>query len=270
MKKKILSVALVVALFAIAAVGTLAYFTDDEQATNVFTAAGIDIKLIEQERGEEGLQGFTQEKPLFPIVGSAQGEKDEYGQPVAENYLDKMITVKNVGISDAFVRVYFAIPSAVDDGNETFNAGLNILHFNFGNYQDDNGEWHTTYQNQWDWKTANGNWNYFETTIKDVKYNVYFADYYQALAPDATTEYYVSGVYLDKDVNMFVDEEGVHYTITRNGQTVEIEGFDGSAICPVFAVAVQTAGFNSVDAAVAAAFGEQYNPWGGEVTNWQD
>ena len=38
--------------------------------------------------------------------------KDEFGQPVAENYIDKMVTVQNTGKSDAYVRAYFAIPSA--------------------------------------------------------------------------------------------------------------------------------------------------------------
>ena len=57
-----------------------------------------------------------------------------------------------------------------------------------------------------------------------------------------------------------MDEQG-QYTITRNGQTSVIEGFDGTAKCPVFAVAVQTAGFDTVDAAIDAAFGADFNPW---------
>ncbi|MDD5980772.1 MAG: TasA family protein, partial [Clostridium sp.] len=134
MKKKILTICLIVALAATAIIGgTLAYFTDTKTATNTFTAGGVKIDLIEQERGENGLQTFTQDKVLMPIVGSAQGEKDSFGQPVAKNYVDKMVTIKNTGKSAAYVRAYFAIPSALDDGYETFNAGLNTLHFNFGN-----------------------------------------------------------------------------------------------------------------------------------------
>lgn len=258
LKKKLTAAALVVAFGATAVTGaTLAYFTDTDQETNTFTAGGVSIDLIEQERGENGLQSFTQDKVLMPIVGSAQGDKDEYGQPVAANYIDKIVTIKNTSKSDAYVRAYFAIPSALDDGQETFNAGLNILHFNFGNKKVEN-DFVTTYQNEWMWKNASGAWNYFETNIDNVKYNVYYADYYQALAPNATTEQFVSGVYLDKDVDMNADGK---YVIKRNGLETIIAEFDGSAKCPVYAVAVQAAGFDNAAEAVEAAFGKDFNPW---------
>ena len=258
MKKKIVSLALAVCLIAIAAVGTLAYFTDKDAETNTFTVGGVKIDLIEQERnGQGGLQDFTQDKVLMPIVGSAQGEKDALGQPVAANYVDKIVTIKNTGKSAAYVRAYFAIPSDLDDGYETFNAGANILHFNFGNK-----DGVSTYNNQWLWgsedKPGYGGWNYFETTIDGVAYNVYYADYYKPLKAGETTEQFVSGVYLDKNVDMNAQGE---YTITRNGVTSVIKDFDGSAKCPVFAVAVQADGFDNAADAVNAAFGADYNPW---------
>lgn len=255
MKKKLTLVVTSVLLVAALVIGgTLAYFTDTDEATNTFTAGGVKIDLIEQQVNEAGtaLEDFKQDQVLLPIVGSAQGEKDSFGQPVAENYIDKIVTIKNTGNQAAYIRAYFAIPSALDDGKDTYNAGLNILHFNFGN---DSGT--TTYGNQWSWKDANGNWNYFETTIDGVSYNVYYADYYQPLADGATTEQFISGVYLDKDVNF----DGTNYTITRDDKTTVIADFDGSAKCPVFAVAVQAAGFESADAAVTAAFGANFNPW---------
>ena len=262
MKKKIVSLALAVCLIAIAAVGTLAYFTDKDAETNTFTVGNVAIDLIEQERGENGLQTFTQNKVLMPIVGSAQGEKDDFGQPVAANYVDKMVTIENTGKSDAYVRAYVAIPAALDDGYETFNAGLNVLHFNFGN---EDGV--STYDNQWNWK-HDGKWNYFETTIDGVAYNVYFADYYQALPAGETTEQFVSGVYLDKS---FDCKDGKYYAF---GEEVDLSGLinaDGNLTvnCPVYAVAVQAAGFDSADAAVTAALGANYNPFGGTATNWQ-
>ena len=268
MKKKIVSLALAVCLIAIAAVGTLAYFTDKDAETNTFTVGGVKIDLIEQERnGQGGLQDFTQNKVLMPIVGSAQGEKDNYGQPVAANYVDKMVTIENTGKSDAYVRAYFAIPAALDDGYETFNAGLNVLHFNFGNKFDDNGTLVSTCDAEWIW-THDGKWNYFETTIDGVKYNVYFADYYQALPAGAPTEQFVSGVYLDKS---FDCKDGKYYAF---GEEVDLSGLinaDGNLTvnCPVYAVAVQAAGFDSADAAVTAALGANYNPFGGTATNWQ-
>lgn len=47
MKKKILSLALIAALIAIAAMGTLAYFTDEEEKINVFKFGKVDVELTE-------------------------------------------------------------------------------------------------------------------------------------------------------------------------------------------------------------------------------
>lgn len=133
--KKITALCLCVALLAVAVVGaSLAYFTDTDNADNTFTVGNVAIDLIEQERdGKGGLKAFENGKKLSPIVGSAQGEKDDYGMPTAKNYVDKMVTIQNTGSEAAYIRAYFAIPAALDDGYETFNAGLNTLHFNFGN-----------------------------------------------------------------------------------------------------------------------------------------
>ena len=259
-KRKILALASAVCMVAILAIGgTLAYFTSTDEATNTFTTGGVKINLIEQERdGNGGLKEFTQGKVLMPIVGSAQDEKDDLGQPVAANYVDKIVTIKNEGTSAAWVRAYFAIPSVLDDGfEESFNASMNILHFNFGNV-----DGRTTYNNEWLWgseaKPEHSGWNYFETEIDDVSYNVYYADYKEPLASNATTVQFVSGVYLDANVDM--NEQG-KYTITRKGETSVIEGFDGSAKCPVFAVAVQADGFDNAADAIKAAYGADFNPW---------
>jgi predicted ribosomally synthesized peptide with SipW-like signal peptide len=261
-KKSILMAAIAVMLVAVLVVGgTLAYFTDTKAATNTFTVGDVKINLIEQERGENGLQDFTQKKALYPIVGSAQGEQDEYNMPVAKNYVDKMVTIKNTGSEAAYIRAYFAIPSALDDGYETFNAGKNVLHFNFGNTQ----AGASTDGVQWIWMHGN-KWNYFETTMADgIKYNVYYADYYQAVDGGATTEQLLKGVYLDKSFDMKAD--GAY----AFGEKLTLdEGWDWNNVsCPVFAVAVQAAGFDSASAAMDAAFGANYNPWGGAATNWQ-
>jgi len=262
MKRKSFVLALTAAMMAAALVvgGTLAYFTDKDEETNTFTAGGVAIKLIEQQVNEDhtALEDFQQNQVLMPIVGSAQKDKDQFGQPVAENYIDKIVTIKNTSTkSDAYVRAYFAIPSALDDGYETFNAGANVLHFNFGNKDNK-----TTYNNQWLWGSeateGHDGWNYFETKIGEVDYNVYYADYYKPLAAGATTEQFISGVYLDKNVDM--NDKG-QYTINRDGKETVIENFDGSVKCPVFAVAVQAAGFDSAAEAVTAAFGANFNPW---------
>ncbi len=265
MKKKLtLVVTCVVLVAAMVIGGTLAYFTDTKEATNTFAVGNVKIELIEQQRGENGLVPFEQNKKLYPIVGSAQGEKDEYGMPTAKNYVDKMVTVKNTGSEAAYIRTYFAIPSALDDGYETFNAGLNTLHFNFGNKVVD-GVVSSTEGAEWIWTHGN-KWNYFETTLSDgIKYNVYYADYYQAVDADATTEQLVQGVYLDKSFDF---KDGKCYAF---GKEVALDaGWDWSKVsCPVFAVACQAEGFDSAAEAITAAFGANYNPWGTPASNWQ-
>lgn len=252
MKKKTILVAAIAVMLVAALVvgGTLAYFTDKTDVVdNTFTMGNVKIALNEQERGENGLQAFTPNKALYPIVGSAQGEKDEYGMPTAKNYVDKMVSVTNTGESDAYVRAYFAIPALLDDGDPDFNASKNILHFNFGNVKVGD-TWRTTYQNEWIWLNDAGHWNFYTTTMKDgVKYNVYYADYSKALAPKATTELFVQGVYLDKDFNF-------------DAGTTTFKGVDLSKItCPVVAVAVQAEGFTSAAEAITAAYGANFNPF---------
>ena len=265
MKKKITAICLCIALVAIAVVGaSLAYFTDTDNETNTFAVGNVKIELIEQQRGENGLENFEQGKKLYPIVGSAQGEKDALGMPTAKNYVDKMVTIKNTGSEKAYIRAYFAIPSALDDGYETFNAGMNVLHFNFGNKVAEDGTITSTYGNEWNWQ-HDGKWNYFETTIDGIKYNVYFADYYQAVDAGAATEQFVQGVYLDKSFDM---KDGKPYAF---GKEVALDdGWDWSKVsCPVFAVACQAEGFANASEAITAAFGANYNPWGTPASNWQ-
>ena len=264
MKKKLtLVVTCVVLVAAMVIGGTLAYFTDTKNATNTFTVGNVKIDLIEQQRGENGLVPFEQGKKLYPIVGSAQGEKDEYGMPIAKNYVDKMVTIENTGSEKAYIRAYFAIPSALDDGYETFNAGMNVLHFNFGN-KVVNGAISSTEGAEWIW-THGGKWNYFETTIDGIKYNVYYADYYQAVDAGATTEQLVQGVYLDKTFDM---KDGKPMAF---GKEFAVDaGWDWSNVsCPVFAIACQAEGFDNATDAMNAAFGANYNPWGTAASNWQ-
>lgn len=269
MKKTLLTILAMVMVAAISITGTLAYLTSTDKADNVFTVGNVKIKLNEKQRGEDGkLVDFVQNKTLLPIVGSAQGTKDDNYLPVAENYVDKIATVTNTGSQEAWVRAYFAIPSELDDGYETFNAGMNTLHFNFGVNA---AEKRTTEGYEWTWK-VDGKWNYYETVINGVNYNVYYADYATRLAAGATTEQFVSGVYLDKNVNYVVNAEDTTKYDMVVGDKVIMSKIDPSNLkitCPVFAVAVQAAGFNNANEAVANAFGNQYNPWGGVATNWQ-
>lgn len=267
MKKKILSICLVCCLVAVAAIGgTLAYFTDTDEATNTFTTTGVDIKLIEQQRqtvtDNDGnttttLVPFENGKVLYPIVGSAQGAKDEFGLPTAANYVDKIVTVQNLK-ADAYVRAYVAIPAAlVNDGS----ASEDILHWNWGNKFTAAGNYDTTANPQPESADYTANMGALvqlegTTTIEGVDYVVYYQTYNKVLTKDEVTgSAFMIGMYLDNRV----DYNNATNKYTFKGNDID---FDLTSVkIPVFAVGVQSEGFTDADAAITAAFGDNYNPW---------
>lgn len=259
-KRKILTLALAVCMIAILAVGsTLAYLTDTDQATNTFTVGKVDIELIEQQRNSDGsaLEKFVGNKKLYPVNGSAQGVKDKWGLPTAENYVDKIITVKNLE-EDAYVRVYFAVPAAL----ENLKASKNVLHWNWGNKFSPKGDYaqqgQVTGQQDAPDYTANMEQGYTErgtATIDGILYNVYSITYKKVLTKNEVTgSAFFVGIYLDKGV----DFNGTNYTL--NGEVINYDLSKGVEI-PVVAIGAQAEGFTDADVALNAAFGANYNPW---------
>lgn len=244
MKKKITAIALVVCLVAVAVVGgSLAYFTDTDAKTNTFTTGNVDIQLIEN-FGDNN--PATPEK-LLPATGSAQAG-------TLKNGIKKEVTVKNIGTEDAFVRVHIAIPSVLDNGNPSFDAGQNKLHFNYP--ADSVGE------GKWDWSKTTGtpfvgsDWNYYETTIDNIKYNVYVVTYGTALKTgEVTPEKAIHQVYLDSKTS----NEAIASYNTALGANWQIL---------VLAEGTQAAGFDDAYAALNTAFGVPGNytvDWTGAV-----
>lgn len=213
-KKRVLSIALVVALVAaLVAGGTMAYFTDKDVADNVFTVGNVDIQLIEN---------FQQNSKLVPCTGSAQDGS-------IQNAVKKEVSVKNTGSEDAYVRVHIAIPSILDNGDPDFDAGKNVLHFN---YESD-----SVVAGQWDWTKSTGSpydgtdWNYYTTKINDKDYNVYVVTYETALAKDEeTATKAMSQVYLDKrvtsaDMTKLVKALGSNWHIYVAAEACQKDGF---------------------------------------------
>lgn len=86
MKKKIIALCLVIALAATAVIGgTLAYFTDEDDATNTFTVGNVDITLTE---------------PNWNSSGSADAPEVYPGEALAKDP-----TVTNDGANPCFVRI---------------------------------------------------------------------------------------------------------------------------------------------------------------------
>lgn len=218
-KKKILTLALTLCVAAILAIsGTLAYFTDTDAQKNTFTTGNVAIDLWENFGSNSGIE------KLVPATGSAQAG-------TLKNGVDKEIYVDNTGSEDAYVRVHIAIPQILDDGADTFDAGKNVLHFNYT--KDSIGE------GKWDWSKAaddgkyEDNWNYYETTINNVVYNVYVVTYTSILQKGKTTDDAMEQVYLDskvtnEDITRIKATLGDNWYIYVVAEGCQAEGFENA------------------------------------------
>lgn len=244
-KRKIMLLAMAVCMVAILAVGgTLAYFTAEDSADNVFTMGYVDIEL------EETFEQFSDLVPGLDI------NKDVY--------------VKNTGSNPAYVRVHIAIPANMDDGNPEFNATNNFLHFNFTNESVADGQWSwlPEYSTGVGYKgNGAGNFNYYTATIDEVEYAVYVVTYRSQLAKGTqTATQALDKVYLDKTVNAVKNEDGtITYTDTK-GNTVTMtpdENGKNTLEIKVWAEATQVETFENAYDALDTAFGVPgtYNPW---------
>lgn len=253
MKKKLLLCLSILLIAAMAITGTVAYFTDTDEALNVMTFGNVEIELIESQRdGADGLEDFEQGKVLLPIVGSAQGEKDGFGMSTAANYVDKIVTVKNTGKNDAWIRVIVAVPSVLEENFEGTSASGNVLHWNTGTKFAPNGDG-VVPETQYTWESVGTD------TIDGEDYNFYAFYYDTTLAPGDTTTAAFVGFYLDSRV----DFDGINYTF--DGKVVDYDFSDGVVI-PVMAQAVQASGFETAAEAFTAA-GMPTNPWA-TVSMW--
>lgn len=86
MKKKVLLAALIVICVAIAASGTLAYFTAEDQAHNVITSSGVDIKIEEWQKTDNGLLPYP-EGPIAFMPGVSVSKIVDINNLQAESYV---------------------------------------------------------------------------------------------------------------------------------------------------------------------------------------
>lgn len=234
MKKKIVTLSLVAALAVTAIGGTFAYFTDTDKADNTFTIGNVQIDI---------------EEVFDPEDANLIPGKD----------INKDVYVKNTGANDAYVRVHIAIPSELDDGDPSFNASQNFLHFNFTNESVKDGQWSwlPEYSTGLGYKgNGKGNWNFYTTTINDEEYNVYVVTYRSILAVDAkTTTQALDKVYLDKTVDAFVNADDGSITYVDNKGNSVTMGAEDSLDIKVFAEGVQAEGFDNAYDALNTALG---------------
>ena len=227
MKKKILVVSLVVAALAITLVGgSLAWFMDTDEATNVFTVGSIDITQNED---------FVQESQLLPVVG-------EDPTVATDNYIKKLVNVTNEGKNAAYVQTYVAVPAVLD------NNGI------LKRINNESTDWEITLD-------ATGVTVPGETLL----YNVYQYRYTLELAPGSTTSDSLQYVYIDKTVDLNVyDTDGdeindTAYFVLANG--TEITEFNAAGKLNVYVATqgTQSKGFADYTAALDASFPN--HPW---------
>ena len=111
MKKKIIAFAMVVAMLAIAVVGgTLAYFTDDDEATNTFTVGSIEIDLL-----ESNYQRVVDNVDDADIKADALTYDTSVDNILPGQQIRKAPYVLNTGKNAAYVRVRAILEKDEDD-----------------------------------------------------------------------------------------------------------------------------------------------------------
>ena len=254
MKKKITAIFLCVALVAIAIVGaSLAYFTDTKTATNTFTVGNVKIELVEQQKGENGLEAFDQDKTLVP------------GKSNDGNAVSKIATVKNTGKNDAWVWAELRIPKYLVSSEYPTNESKNALHWN--SYGCFNVEYNSG--NYWSLAITDGivdadhnvtdpnmvaveaglwyDYQYVGTeTIGDIEYVVIRTKMQNTLPAGMTSLPFLAQVYMDWRVT--TSEDGTQFILPA-GDPIST---DASWEIIVNAYAIQAEGFETVDDAIAA------------------
>ena len=237
MKRKVLAIALAVALIAIMVGGSLAYFTDNDEVTNTFTIGSVKIEIYENDEATDS--DTISFGKLTPVVSDVPSEDT--------NYFDKVVDVKNIGANNAYIRTHIAVPTALVD-----YLALDLT---------------TTGWSQLDSTTA---------VVDSVAYTVYTYDHLEAVEPGAFTTELLQGAYLKSNVDLEENADGDMVFILRDASgnktatssfvahTKNADGSYTSATVNILIAsqAIQTEGFTAgATSALNSGFGENTNPW---------
>lgn len=227
LKKALLMCTAYALVAALAIGGTVAYLTSKDSDVNVMTMGNVKIEQIEQQYDENGnLVDFEQDKPLYPYVGTLGWKNTEnangaYRQFTMNNVVDKYVSVKNTGKSDAYVRTLIALEMG-DFTYEEFNKiGISI-----------NSENGSEFKFPGAWNVVND----FVEEIDGYKYNVMEFVHSAPVKPGETTVPSLLQVYLSKDAT--------------NEDVAKLDGNgNGKYDILVLSQATQTAGFENANSA---------------------
>lgn len=158
---------------------------------------------------------FTPPEAMLPIVNVDNPAADD-------NYINKDVWVANTGKNLAYIQVFIAVPKALDDA----------------------GAFHYEEVNENSWNEAGP----YVAEIDGIAYNVYRYRYYEAVEPENTTKYVITGAYLDAKLDV-ITEEGVTY-FTMDGEKIEGYVVGETIEILVAAQAIQSEGFTDKDSAL--------------------
>lgn len=103
MKKKLLLTAAIAICFAIVASGTVAYFASEDTAHNIITTGGVSIEVVEK---TQDANGTFVDFPAEGIKGVVPGAD-----------VSKIVSVENIGESEAWIRVQVEAAIKAEDGS---------------------------------------------------------------------------------------------------------------------------------------------------------
>ncbi|MBQ8533723.1 MAG: hypothetical protein IJ462_02720 [Clostridia bacterium] len=259
MKKKIVSICLVLAILAVAVTGTLAYLTDTDQALNTMTLGDIEIDQTEWQRKtdangfistgtEDGygyapdmLEEFAQDKLMLPATGNAEWEEktagEEWQQSWAQigapgsnqmlggdlgNVIDKIVTVENTGDNDVYYRTIILIedPTGIDHSNFKTNHETIMLNRNSNARFDWNQTMAGAQQDSSDLEKI------YDVMINGVRHYAVVATYTEKLAPAEVSrptllQAYMQGAVTNEEYALFGDK----VTILAYTQAVQADGW---------------------------------------------
>ena len=259
-KKILLTVGAYILTAALAIGGTVAYLHSEDSDVNVMTLGNVKIEQIEQEYDENGnLVDFTQDKPLYPYVGKLGwknlGDNGAYRQFTMNNVIDKYVSVKNTGKSDAYVRTLIAL----EMGSLSIEELASVIGLSTNN---ENGS---------EFKFP-GAWNIvkdYVDVIDGKNYNVMEFVHSAPLKPGETTVPSLLQVYLSKNAtNEHVEKLDGNgngkYDILVLSQAVQVAGFENANA----ALQSKAPSFAAAKAALDTAFGvPEQKKVNAEITN---
>jgi predicted ribosomally synthesized peptide with SipW-like signal peptide len=225
MKKKILALALVVAMLAVAIVSaSLAYFTDEDYATNTFTVGEVDIDLEEDFGNDDN-------------IDDTDTDKENFYPGVAVNKDVWVVNTSETGNS-AYVRVHVAFPVELAPRTATTTGGVTTYEYDIAGDDGlaivtlyDGATTEEAYEEAWVWDADPYFAKIGQDAANQIDCVVFVATYQKVLAAgDKTVVDAISAVTLNPwvdsdmttDANTTKDELVLYLDInTKNGK------FDG-------------------------------------------